>query len=335
MQLASALLNWVPYRLATSDGSPHCRWLYTGTQSYTAPFFDDTISACMGLPENSTGFKSISSIDVLPLWADESLAVPPSAFIFHVSRCGSTLIAQLLGLSAQHIVLAETPFIDQLLRFSYTHGDNSSLVLPQALRAAIQLYGRKRRGDESHLFIKSDSWHLCFYERLRLLYPAVPFMLLYRSPDEVLRSQRRRRGMQAVQGVIEPEIFGFDRSVVNDWPLDDYMCKVLERYFTIMLEIADRDLHVLLVNYNEPILSIMQRIAGVTGITIDDPMLQLMQERSRYHAKYPDQVFQEPVDEDELPAALEPVMALYHLLDAKRAAISYRIPVAGYQPPEL
>jgi hypothetical protein len=94
-----------------------------------------------------------------------------------------------------------------------------------------------------------------------------------------------------VQGVIEPEIFEFDRDVINDWSLDDYMCRVLERYFTIMLAIAGRDPHVLLVNYNEPILSIMQRIAGVTGITIDDPMLQLMQERSRYHAKYPDQVF--------------------------------------------
>lgn len=329
MQLTSALLNWVPYKLSASEGAPHCHWLYTGTQSYTAPFFDETISACMSLPENSKGFKIVSSVDVLPLWADESLAVPPSAFIFHVSRCGSTLVAQLLGLCAQHIVLAETPFIDQLLRFAFAHGYNSSVFLPQALPAAIQLYGRKRRGDESHLFIKPDSWHLCFYDQLRVLYPAVPFILLYRSPDEVLRSQRRRRGMQGVQGVIEPEIFGFDRNVVNDWPLDDYMCKVLERYFTIMLEIADRDPDVLLVNYNEPVLSIMQRIAGVTGISIDDAMLQLMQERSRYHAKYPDQVFKEPVAEDELPDALEPVMGLYHLLEAKRADTGCRIPVAS------
>jgi hypothetical protein len=122
---------------------------------------------------------------------------------------------------------------------------------------------------------------------------------------------------------------GVCRNVVNDWPLDDYMCKVLERYFTIMLEIADRDPDVLLVNYNEPVLSIMQRIAGVTGISIDDAMLQLMQERSRYHAKYPDQVFKEPVAEDELPDALEPVMGLYHLLEAKRADTGCRIPVAS------
>lgn len=320
-QLASALLNWIPYKLSISDGSPHCHWLYTGDQSYTAPFFDETISACMSLPENSTGFKSVSSVDVLPLWADESLAVMPTAFIFHVSRCGSTLIAQLLGLREQHIVLAETPFIDQLLRFPYGHRNSGSLLLAQALPAVIQLYGRKRRGDESHLFIKTDSWHLCFYEQLRVLYPAVPFILLYRSPDEVVRSQRRRRGMQAVQGIIEPEVFGFDREVIHQWPLDDYLCRVLERYFTIMLEMADHDPHVLLVNYSEPVLSIMQRIAGFTGFSIDDHELQLMQERSRYHAKYPGQVFKEPADEGDLPDTLQRVMELYHLLDVKRASL--------------
>lgn len=321
-QLASALLNWIPYKLSISDGSPHCHWLYTGGQSYTAPFFDETISGCMSLPENSTGFKSVSSVDVLSLWADELPAAGPSAFIFHVSRCGSTLIAQLLGLREQHIVLAETPFIDQLLRFPYEHRDSGgSLLSPQALPAAIQLYGRIRRGDESHLFIKTDSWHLCFYEQLRVLYPGVPFILLYRSPDEVLRSQRRRRGMQAVQGIIEPEIFGFDRNVINNWPLDVYMCKVLERYFTIMLEMANRDPHVLLVNYSEPVLSIMERIAGFSGFSIDDHELQLMQERSRYHAKYPGQVFKEPADEGDLPDALQPVMELYHLLEARRIAL--------------
>lgn len=263
------------------------------------------------------------------MWAEAIPFVPPTAFIFHVSRCGSTLLAQLLGLGEQHIVLAETPFFDQLLRFPYTQHNNGEVLPPGALPAAIQLYGHKRRGDESHLFIKFDSWHLCFYRQLRALYPTVPFILLYRSPDEVLRSQRRRRGMQAVQGIVEPAVFGFDKEEISRLTLDDYMCKVLERYFSIMLEVADVDRNILLVNYNEPILTIMERLAAVTGIVLSDKVLELMRERSRYHAKYPDQVFKEPVEHDDLPASLQPVMDLYHLLEAKRKGTSYRIRIAS------
>lgn len=319
--IPSVLCNWIPYKLSVINGLPYCYWLYTGHQPYTAPFFDETISRCMHLPQNSQRFKSLSSLYMLPEWAAHTASVSPTAFIFHVSRCGSTLIAQLLGLREQHIVLAETPFVDALLRLPYQHKEADSELIAQAIPAAIQLYGCQRRGDETHLFIKTDSWHLCFYQQLRQLYPTVPFILLYRSPDEVIRSQRRRRGMQSVQGIVEPGIFGFDQQEIMDWPLDDYMAKVLERYFTIMLEITSRDPLSLLVNYHEPVLSIMQKIAAFTGITFSENELLHMQERSRYHAKYPEQVFHEPAAEGAMPTSLLPVIELYNKLEAKRTSL--------------
>ena len=322
MHTSAAIHNWIPYKLSVLNGSPHCYWLYTGNEPYTAPFFDETISRCMHLPQNSHRFKSLSSLDILPAWAAHTTSVPPTAFIFHVSRCGSTLIAQLLGLHEQHIVLAETPFVDALLRLPYQYKETDRELIMQAIPAAIQLYGRKRRGDETHLFIKTDSWHLCFYQQLRQLYPSVPFILLYRSPDEVIRSQRRRRGMQAVQGIVEPDIFGFDKTEIMDWPLDDYMAKVLERYFTIILEITSRDPLSLLVNYNEPVLFNMQKIAAFTGVTFSDNELLRMQERSCYHAKYPEQVFQEPAGESAMPDSVQPVMELYSKVEELRTGLT-------------
>lgn len=319
--VSSALRNWIPYKLSILDGAPHCYWLYTGHQPYTAPFFDETISQCKSLPENSSPYKSISTLDMLPSWGTAMDAAPPTAFIFHVSRCGSTLIAQLLGLSEEHIVLAETPFLDQLLRLPYQQSNIDTTLIARALPAALQLYGQKRRSDEKRLFIKADSWHFCFYRQLRQLFPTVPFILLYRSPDQVVQSQRRRRGMQSVQGVVEPELFGFDKDAIAACSLDDYMIKVLEYYFTTMLEITGHDPHSLLVSYHEPVLQIMQKIAAFTGITLQESDLQVMQERSRYHAKYPGQVFQEPASTTPLPDSILPVMELYKQLEAIRSRL--------------
>ena len=79
------------------------------------------------------------------------------------------------------------------------------------LAASIKYYGQKRTSKEKHLFVKTDSWHLHFYDQLRNLFPSVPFILLYRNPMEVVLSQKRQRGMQSVPGIIEPEVFGFSR----------------------------------------------------------------------------------------------------------------------------
>ncbi|WP_276480698.1 hypothetical protein [Paraflavitalea pollutisoli] len=318
--VSDAIASWIPYKLFKQDELLYCRWLYTGDRRFTEPFFDETETVCLSYPENAGRHRAVGSLDILPEWSAAMDATEPSAFIFHVSRCGSTLIAQLLGMPEQHIVLAEVPFFDDLLRAHYRGQATDEGLANTLLPAAMRLYGQRRRGDESHLFIKTDSWHLCFYQQLRQLYPSVPFVLLYRSPDEVIRSQRRRRGMQSVPSIIEPAVFGFDAAIGGGLSLDDYMVSVLHCYFTIMLEVVQTDQPVLLVNYNEPIMDIMERVAQASQLTLSASYREQIVERSRYHAKYPDQVFQEPVEDDPLPQGLEPVMEMYRQLDQLRIA---------------
>ncbi len=219
--ISSALANWIPYKLSSDEGRPHCEWLYTGDEDFTEPFFDETITKCRQL--NNRSRKSISSIDVLPPWSNEIESVPPSAFIFHVSRCGSTLASQLLALDRTNIVLSEVPFFDALLR-------SEKNIPHQLLKAAIAFYAPVK-SDRKHLFIKTDSWHIFFYKQIRELYPQTPFVLLYRRPDEVIRSQQKQRGMHAIPGMIEPALLGFDSHEVQQMNLDEYIGSVLEKYF--------------------------------------------------------------------------------------------------------
>src|SRR5690606_8885374 len=205
----SPLQYWYPARLRLHERDPYCEWLQLESIPFTDPFFDETLAKGRSSPANSSRFRPMSSLGQLLDWQDELPHVPPTAFIFHVSRCGSTLLSQLLGLHPRCVSLAEVPFFDDLLRLPFKADGPSGFAVPEALTAAIAIYGQQRTGDEQHLFIKLDSWHIFFWERIRACYPGVPFFLLYRQPDEIVRSHRKLRGMHAVPGIIESAILGF------------------------------------------------------------------------------------------------------------------------------
>jgi hypothetical protein len=314
--IATALRNWIPYKLITDGGQDLCRWLYLGDKAFTEPFFDETISACQKLPENSAWLKALSSLDILPNWAANVEAVPPTAIIFHVSRCGSTLVSQLLSQQAGNIVLSEVPLFDALLRQG--NKQNTMAQSLPLLQAAVGLYGAKRLPDQRYLFIKTDSWHIQFYRELRQLYPQTPFVLLYRQPDVVLYSQQKNRGMHAVPGVLEPSVFGFGTEVLLQTDLDVYMGKVLAVYFQRFAEVLADDNNTLAVNYHEGILPIVNKIAAFTSMPISATERQGMEERAGFHAKFPDQVFAEPDVQVPPPSCLDTAFYWYHKVEELR-----------------
>lgn len=309
--------GWVPVKLFTGAEDLACRWLYVGQKAFTEPFFDDTIAACRMLPENSYQAKSMSSTAELAWRAAQVETIEPTAFIFHISRCGSTLISQLLGMQPSNIVLSEVPFFDDLLRYGKKH-DRMQEVLPQ-LKAAIALYAAKRNEKHERLFIKTDSWHIHFYKELRALYPHVPFFLLYRKPAEVLRSQQKKRGMQALPNFLEAAIFGFDEHSINSMQLDEYMSMVIEGYLAAFLDILQKDKQAYAVNYHDGAMPIVDIIAQHTGLTIAAGERSLMENRSGFHAKFPDQLFSEEQPEEPIPAYLQRSVELYHELEQFRA----------------
>ena len=320
MNKPSPIAGWIPIKLYPEDESLLCRWLYVGDNDFTEPFFDETISVCRRLPENGHLKRSMSTTDVLVDWQKEIDEVEPTAFIFHISRCGSTLISQMLGIQPSNIILSEVPFFDDLLRYGKKH-DCMPAILPQ-LKAAVALYGANRSGKYKQLFIKTDSWHIHFYKKLRALYPAVPFFLLYRKPDEVLRSQQKKRGMQAIPNLLEADIFGFDKVKISTMPLDEYMGMVVESYLTGFLNILQNDKAAFAINYHDGAMQVVNTIASVTNLQITDETKLLMQTRAGFHAKFPEQVFSEEMPEEQIPDFLKKSFELYDKIEQIRLSTS-------------
>lgn len=308
----SHLRQWVPYKLLAEQEQTLCRWLYVGDKPFHEPFFDDTIARC----RSGMSFRphSVSNISLLKDWASALPAIEPTAIIFHISRCGSTLVSQLLGINPDHIVLSEVPFLDEVLRAPYKAHAYPAFEQMPALEGAIRFYGQKRTGNESRLFIKTDSWHVLFYKTIRRLYPHAPFILLYREPYEVIHSHRKKAGMQAVPGVIEPAIFGFETPLTTD--MDAYMTNVIEKYLSVFIEIAENDPRALPVSYNEGMMHVMEKIADFIDLPLSREEYLQMQARCSYHAKFPDQVFTTDPVPAMTPAWLQKCQELYNRLFA-------------------
>jgi hypothetical protein len=304
------LQNWIPYKLIQREVQPICEWLYTGGQLFTEPFFHETIAACRPLQQNHQRFKPSSSLEWMLLQSETLPALQPTGIIFHVSRCGSTLLSQLLNIRKGNTCLSEVPFFDELLR-QPVYDTN---IVDDLLRAAVNWHAQYCAKSGGQLFIKTDSWHLFFYDTWRRLFPQTPFFILYRSPAEVLRSQQKKRGMHAVPGYISPSVFGIDESVIRWHDFDHWLCLVMEKYFQAIESILQQDALAIPLHYGDGMLTAMRRMDAACQLNFDEETWRRMEERTRYHGKFPDEVFAEARTSINLPAEMGAAMRIFETL---------------------
>src|SRR6185437_2103705 len=144
--------GWVPLDAGWRAGEFCVDWCHLGDAPLREPFFDDTLAKCLALPFNQL-FRPRTAIAALGDWARSEPGLAPSGFIFHMSRCGSTLVAQMLAALARSVVLAEAGPIDAVLRAADGREAPDDDRRALWLRWMVSALGQRRRGDEDRLFI--------------------------------------------------------------------------------------------------------------------------------------------------------------------------------------
>lgn len=178
----------------------------------------------------------------------------------------------------------------------------------------MRFYGQKDDVLNNRLFIKTDSWHLHFYQQLRDLYPGIPFIILYRHPFEVFKSQKRQRGLHAIPGIIEPRLFNFPKnySVID---FDIYLANVLESYYQKCITILKKDPLAFSFNYEDGIINLAKEMYALLGINAEESLYPKWHERTLYHAKRPKEIFEEQYSNRGMPLLLDPVFKHYQELN--------------------
>lgn len=281
------LFNWIPVKLIEKDKEIYFEWIYLGDLKYADPFFDETIAKCKSHAYNSKPFKVVSTVENLIEWSGELTSVELKSLVFHVSRCGSTMLSQSLASSPENIMVSEAPIIDQILRSELFSVDKKSLLI----KSVIKLLGQERFQEQQHLIIKLDAWHIFKASYLRSIFPEIPFALLYRNPTEVLKSHQKMMGMHMVPNLLPSIIFGISAKEINEISFEQYGGLVVEKYFQGFLDFYKRDQNVVMLNYNEGMKTVIEKFIAFVRVDYAHNELEKMYDRLKRHSKNENAVF--------------------------------------------
>ncbi|MFZ6774899.1 sulfotransferase [Undibacterium sp. SXout7W] len=311
-----SMYGWFPVLI--SEESATLWWRHMGSTRFLESFFQDSLS------RQDVNDRRVcrTPLAVLHQLTGEVEGITPTAFIFHVSRCGSTLLTQMLASLESSVVASEPPVLDAFFRYYQSHPGLSDPA--QLFRDLLHMLGQKRSGDEKHFFIKLDSWHLPWVNFVHEVFPDTPVIFLYRQPEEVLRSHQRQRGPQMIPGLLDTSRLQPDFSTVAVADLDAYTAAMLTAMFAEGVKCLASD-KLFLLNYSQLPSVLWQELLSVFGMQCTEVQLKTMQERSRLHSKHRHLEFQgDPVSDTKatqthcLSNLLMQVNQMYELLEKNR-----------------
>lgn len=286
-KLPEDMAGWFPGRIKWESGSPLLEWVYLGNRSLVEPFYDDTIYRHRGKPINLLlGFTT--PLDCLERLQVQN-PVSPAGFIFHVSRCGSTLVSQMLAAVEANRVVSESTAIDAVLR---SHFQNPSVRLAQKrrwLKKLVAVFGHRRDMDNRALFIKFDAWHIMVLPFIHRIFPDVPILFLYRDPVEVMVSHRKRPGSHMVPGLIPAEWFGASQRDIRDLSIEAYGSWVLDRLFRAAREHA-QTVPFTVMNYNRLPSALLSPEINPFGAVFEPGDIWKMRAATQFYSKNPNRV---------------------------------------------
>ena len=256
-------------------------WCHTEGIAFREPFFAETVDRCLRHPFRLL-FRHRTDLATLCRAVDDQPGLPPAGFVFHLSRCGSTLMAQALAAVPAHAVASEPAPLDGVLRAA----EDGRAV--RWLRGMVGALGQARQDGQRRFFVKFDAWSTLHLDVVREAFPEVPWVFLYRDPVEVLVSHARRPGAHVIPGALGPDRFRLDPGI----PRFEYAARVLSRICEAALDHRDDPLATF-VDYEDLPTFLTDELVRAWSLPLSGDDLACMAAASRRDAKNPVLPFEE------------------------------------------
>jgi hypothetical protein len=273
--------QWLPIQVAAVEGELGVDWAHFGDRPLREPLFEGDIRRVLDRPINRL-VRYRMRLDDFVARAEVAPSLKPDGFIFHMSRCGSTLVSRMLAALPQTIVVSEAAPIDALVQLGRAAPDAAAAAA--ALRAMVAGFGRKRVGHERHYVIKLDFWHTLALPLFRRAFPDVPWVFLYRDPVEVLVSQMRERGPQTMPEIVPPRFYGIDAG--GGMTNEDYCARVLAAVCQAVIDHRGAG-GGLLINFRALPAAVWTTILPHFGLAASERECAAMRHAARQDAKMP------------------------------------------------
>lgn len=243
--------GWLPVDAVVVEGQPGLLWMNMDGVDLAEPFFQQTVDRLRS--EHFAGEERFTELDTLVQLEKTFDSVPPSGFIFHSSRCGSTLVANACRAIEGSIVLSEPPAVDKLVARFITDADDRTkeMLYSIFLRATVAALGQRRTGRERHLFIKFACCSVSQIERIRRIWPNVPWVFLYRNPIETIVSnmQNLPSWLQDEDHRVLASIVSASAAEVAAMTREELCARAIAAFYTTAHRVAND--RALLLNYDQ------------------------------------------------------------------------------------
>lgn len=229
--------------------------------------------------------------DFAILQDDRILADPivPSGFMFHISRCGSTLSGKALARSPRHLVINQGAPLQRGFWATITRDwAQEAQATPQNLKAFRNLVlamTRRRFAQEERAFIKFISWNTLYMDFALKAFPEMPALFLYREPVEVIASVLKETSA-VVWAKGRPQagfLSGLDWRATVEMDEVEYLAHCFARYLGFAAQMGGR---VGLLNYVDiKPDKFADILARGFDFRPDQAELALMLEQFQFHSK--------------------------------------------------
>jgi hypothetical protein len=168
--------------------------------------------------------------------------------IFHMSRCGSTLISQMLKAIAGVAVFSEPSPVNSVVRAPEFGIDVCEEKHADWLRRIVRALG-SALGQRAY-FLKLDCWHAVDLPLFRCAFPSVPWIFAYRDPLEVLASHAAEPAEWDGSRLLEGRTIWIRRGCDSSRGSAEYRAHLLAGILRRVLE-CHRESEGHLVNYSQ------------------------------------------------------------------------------------
>lgn len=265
----------VPTRMYIQSGQAVLQTVELPSSVYETPFMSEGLQRAMAAEAEPLHVPC--PVKDLP---DEGEL--PAGLIFHVSRCGSTLVTQMLGTLPGVRGVSEPEVLSLYLLYC---AQGACAFEPEAFRRLIKVFGRGM-GPGGRYVIKFSSWNLLFLDQIRSALPEVPWVFLTRDATEVMASNFRHPSAP-LRWYRSPD--PWFNVCFPDWPEvgrgapEEFFAWCLARYAQKARQHPGP--HGLWAEYAGLPGMVHSHILPHFGLEVDEAQRARMEERSRYRAK--------------------------------------------------
>lgn len=273
------LKGWLPVDAVVVEGRPGLWWMEMTGVRLAEPFFQQTVERA----RKDNRRELFTEFDVLLQLEKQIESVEPTGFIFHSSRCGSTLVANACRAVSDSIVLSEANAIDKLIARFITDADNpvKESLYSVLLRGVVHALAQRRFSSEQHLFIKFACCSFAQLERIKRIWLNVPWLFLYRDPVETIVSNMRD---------VPPWLVDNDRrilaSIIGDageMGLEELCARTIGSLYTTAYNLADGNS--MLLNYNQLSVPVIASVLNFFKIDLSSEELEAIARTTQTYSK--------------------------------------------------